>query len=501
MSEYKHFLTSFLVIILSISGIGVSARNVARKTAHKDPLANMRMGFYVEDLITGEVLVDERGDESFVPASITKAVTVASVLSSVDEDFRYRTTVSHNGHIVNGVLEGDIIIEPSGDPTLESVHFKEYSGFADSIACHIKIMGIDSIAGCIKVRAIAFDESRVPSGWLKEDLMQPYGALFHPLNFRDNRFALHYPSKQTSPEVPDLNVTYTRTKGALRVSHGVGEHSFRITGRTSKRGRSFTLVSDNPAVIMVREIEKTLAAKGIAIGNEEMSNGLSGDKTEIYSHLSAPIPEIMRSLMYRSDNLMAEGMLRLLRPDGSRSSCLEDERALWCSRGTDMANVSLYDGSGLSRNGRMTPYFLADVLVWMSSWRGGALYASLFPRVGRDGTVRSLLRDTPLEGKLALKSGSMRGVKTYAGYKLDDEGLPTHVVVIMANGFTSSAARVKQMMERRLLETFCTNIASDKYDEIYERPETSDEDEESIDGELEDYGIDLDADIITLDND
>ncbi|MBR5744394.1 MAG: hypothetical protein IKX94_03605, partial [Muribaculaceae bacterium] len=54
----------------------------------------------------------------------------------------------------------------------------------------------------------------------------------------------------------------------------------------------------------------------------------------------------------------------------------------------------------------------------------------------------------------ALKSGSMRGVQCYAGYKLDNDNRPTHVIVILINNFSGGRAELKAAIGRYLLETF-----------------------------------------------
>ena len=59
------------------------------------------------------------------------------------------------------------------------------------------------------------------------------------------------------------------------------------------------------------------------------------------------------------------------------------ETALWSLRGADTDSVAIIDGSGLSRLNRLTPWFLSDVLAWMARSPNGALYASLFPKVGQ----------------------------------------------------------------------------------------------------------------------
>jgi len=68
--------------------------------------------------------------------------------------------------------------------------------------------------------------------------------------------------------------------------------------------------------------------------------------------------------------------------------------------------------------------------------------------------MRNFMKDTPLDSYLALKTGSMNGIKCYAGYLLDDDYAPTHAVVVMVNGFKGSRAAVKKAVGDMLLEIF-----------------------------------------------
>ncbi|MDE6653137.1 MAG: D-alanyl-D-alanine carboxypeptidase, partial [Muribaculaceae bacterium] len=115
---------------------------------------------------------------------------------------------------------------------------------------------------------------------------------------------------------------------------------------------------------------------------------------------------------------------------------------------------NIIDGSGLARGDRLQPKFIANILEWMAISDKSQSFVSLFPKVGEDGTVQSLLRDTRLKGMLALKSGSMSSVQCYAGYKLDEKGSPTHVVVILVNGFFCERPALRKSIENFLLKTF-----------------------------------------------
>lgn len=158
--------------------------------------------------------------------------------------------------------------------------------------------------------------------------------------------------------------------------------------------------------------------------------------------------------MVRSDNLFAEGMLRALAPDDSRDAAIGREKELWTSRGLDMECAIIFDGSGLTRGDRLQPRFVADLLEWMIKSPIGDLYLSFFPRAGVDGTMKNFLAKTPLCGSLALKTGSMNAVQSFAGYRLDESGKPTHVIVIIINGFTCKRPELRTAVEDLLLETF-----------------------------------------------
>lgn len=110
----------------------------------------------------------------------------------------------------------------------------------------------------------------------------------------------------------------------------------------------------------------------------------------------------------------------------------------------------------------MTPRFLCEVLEWMAGSLVAPSYVRLFPRTGSEGTVRNFLKGTPLEGRMVLKTGSMRGVQSYAGYYIGDAGVPTHAVVVMANNFKCDRGRLRSTITDVLMEIFAPQAAYDE---------------------------------------
>ena len=113
----------YSIAVLLLSPVSIIAQE-ANDEAYLDSIVSIcgkQVGVYIEDLRTGQVICDLNGEKLFTPASVTKIVTTASLLSSVNPGSNFNTNVKYSGTIsADSTLKGDIVIFPSGDPTLES---------------------------------------------------------------------------------------------------------------------------------------------------------------------------------------------------------------------------------------------------------------------------------------------------------------------------------------------------------------------------------------------
>lgn len=416
-----------------------------------------RTAILIHDLRFGVDIVSENIDKALIPASIMKSVTVGALLNLADSQERFTTPVVAEGNVKDSVLNGDIIVKTCGDPTIESQYFTETQGFADSIATGLLRLGIKRVEGRVIIDQSDFPDATTPPGWMAEDIQWYYGARLQGANFRDNRFRLRLPSKETVPFVPDLKFTFTNPKArSVKVDRKDGSETFTVSGNVRRRGLNDTFSTPYPWKVMQHEVTATLKEYGITVEGKTLKHGTQA--TLIYNHTSPTFAEIMRSLMYRSDNLMAEGMLRAITPGGTRADALAEENAVWMLAGISPHGVKIVDGSGLSRDNRLTARFLGEIYKYMLLDDFSNDYTSLFPRAGYDGTMKNFLLDTPLEGRVAMKTGSMKGVQSYAGYLFDEEGNPTHILIFMANGFRCSRAALKNDIQRLLLEKFNVSL-------------------------------------------
>ncbi|MBD5203931.1 MAG: hypothetical protein HDS82_03530 [Bacteroidales bacterium] len=356
----------------------------------------------VIDLSDGKTLCSHNEKKPLVPASIMKAVTIATLLEKCGPDWRYRTRICTTGSLRDGVLEGNIVVEGCGDPSVNSTSGPDSPDIVQSIVDALQEKDVRKIKGKIIVDCSYFPAPAVPPSWAKGDLAHYYGTGCHGFNFENN---------------------------------AVGKSA----------------VSDPSAKFRTR-LSSALAAAGIELCGQEISDGKRREQLTL--HLSAPIDEIMRSCMMRSDNLFAEAFLRTYAAlndcPATPSEGARLELAYWKKRGLPTEGVNIVDGSGLSRSDRMTALFMGKMLTDMSD---DEVYASFFPLAGQEGTLKKFLAGTPLDSYIAMKTGSMNGIQCYAGYKLDDDYAPTHVIVMMANEM-KDRGRLRGALQSLLLKIF-----------------------------------------------
>ena len=442
---FAFYITSIL-IGKSESVLGIEGEN------HSD------IGIYIKDIKNNVVIFESDADRCMTPASITKLYTSATAMSLLPSDFRFETKVYLTGEKgSNGAWNGNIVVKASGDPTLESEHFPKNKGFINDIIKALENKGITKINGDV-ILARVNEKQQYQEGplstWCIDDVCWAYGCGIFDFNWLDNYVGVFPATGKTTSPVPGLKCTVWTNpwEEGLDMIRGIYSDSLIVVGKKYATDRKAKVNTSMPYpfdVFKAMLVEK-LKSNNISITQKTSA---STERTHLVTHYSPKIDDILRSLMVRSDNMFAEGMLRVLgNRYGDTDASLKAENDLWKSRGLEPEYNRVLDGSGLSRADAISARFLGNVLEWMANSDMQERYTKLFPVAGYDGTMKSYLSDTPLKGRLALKTGSLNSVQSYAGYMVDANGKPTHVVVIMANNFFCSRKELRNAIQEMLLD-------------------------------------------------
>lgn len=411
--------------------------------------------------------------KSFAPASVMKLITTATALEKLGAEYRYMTRLEYSGEIVDGVLRGNVMIKGDGDPTLGSKHFYEHpEEFLDVWVRELQVLGIERIEGTVVADASVFDKQVIPDKWIWEDIGNYYGAGCYGLSCFDNKYDLYFGKAEidgiapVDSVVPDCerlmfecHVTgadnnrdnayiYGSPWGFKRQIYGTipaGRESFKIKG-----------AMPNPPLMLAQLLKQKMEDNGIVVEKEasvcweEMSEPCTG----ISIWFSPRLADIVKVTNKESNNLFAEHLLKSIAV-GEKSATLnvaiDSLMAFWKQKGLNTDGVKIYDGSGLSRATLLTPEFIVALINYMSRSSNSDDYLASLAVSGVDGTFRWFLDGTPLEGKVYGKSGSMSGVRCYAGI-VEKSSEEKYIFCIMVNNFTCSQSQVIKAIEGYLCE-------------------------------------------------
>ena len=153
---------------------------------------------------------------------------------------------------------------------------------------------------------------------------------------------------------------------------------------------------------------------------------------------SPDLSEVARDINKFSNNTMAQQLLLSLGAQFRSTADPDDARAAqrvirdWLARkGITAPHLVIENGSGLSRNERVSARELAILLkaAWDSPY--AAEFIASMPLVGIDGTMRRRLTAQPMRGQAHIKTGTLNNVRAIAGYSRDRNGHSWAVVAII----------------------------------------------------------------------
>jgi len=481
-TDPKLFFSAIALLFLPLWLQSQSRLPAAIESVAKYPdLQTGDLGVAVIDVESGKVIAQHGVDKSLIPASTLKTVTTASAVHFLGADYRFRTELQYDGEITaDGTLNGNIYIKGYGDPTLASPDMEgvlELDELMQLFANAITEAGIQRINGKIVGDASYFTTAVSGDGWQWSDLGNYYGTGAWGLTIHENLFYLHFQQTSrlkatpeitgTSPYVPNLLfINEVRSAGAntgdnAYIYGGPYDYTRFVRGSIPVGSGRFTIKGSlpDPAFFAAHYLMQFLEKSGISTSklvttDLEMrrTEERDGERKTLTTHLSPPLSEIIQRANYKSVNLYCEMLLRAIGvvadERGSDTSGKEAIEELWESKGLDTEGWFFEDGSGLSGRNGITALQLAKILQLAA--KDPKIFPSFYeslPVGGVSGTVQYMFKGTPAAGNIRAKSGSLRRVRSYAGYAESRSGKLLAFSVI-ANNFKGSSGAMRQQLEK-----------------------------------------------------
>lgn len=414
---------------------------------------------------------------SMAPASLAKLFTTACGFDKLGSDFRFRTTLAYSGNIDNsGTLRGDLYIIGGGDPLLGSYRYRQTVPDSIFAMWHraVSAAGIRAVDGRVCYDASIFDESPIHDSWQWGDIGNYYGSGVSGLNFHENMFFIYFTpgpkvgapttisriapagiTLRTVNEVTtgparsgDQVVVYGDPSSTMRVCHGtmpIDARDFSVRASLPKPGQAcadlFTVYLRNHKV----------SVSGAATKAFERPANL----VTLIDYTSPTYYVIAQYTNMTSNNTYAEAIFKYLgyRISGIGSHTHGAKVVGDFLKGLNLSQegVRLEDGCGLSPLNRITTDYMCRFLMALKDKPFYDDFVKSMALAGSNGTVRNMLTGLPSNVSVRMKSGSLDGVRSFAGYVTTAKNEHYSFAVICSD-YTCSGSQMRTKLEKVIMK-------------------------------------------------
>jgi len=387
------------------------------------------------------------------PASTMKLVTTYAALELLGPVYQWKTDFYTDAALKDGVLHGNLYLKGGGDPKLNLQRLW-------LLLRDLRASGVKRVTGDLVLERSYFLHPALPpfnddgGDPLRPFLVEPDALL---VNFKSVRVVvraeggkvhLHMDPPLVSVSMVNQVKLQPASKGCSSPLIGFSVQpqeedkvSLVVRGSLSDGCSSEFYLSmlDHPnyAFDTVRALWQEMG--GSIDGENKL--GLLPKNARLLSRTYSPdLVEIIRDINKYSNNTMARQLFLSLgvefAVDGDENDGDAANRVIrrWLDKkGIKAQHLVLENGSGLSRNERISALELATMLqaAWKSPY--AAEFISSMPLVAIDGTMKKRLRGTAAVGQAHIKTGALNNARAIAGFSRDRNG--NHwVVVALMNG-------------------------------------------------------------------
>ncbi len=425
----------FFIGLTTSIALNVQAANVDEYINQLPDGANLAL--IVQKVGAQEPDIDYHGKQMALPASTQKVITALAALLQLGPDFRFTTTLESKGTVDNGVLKGDLVARFGGDPTLKRQNIR-------NMVATLKKSGVQKIEGNVLIDTSIFASHDKAPGWPWNDMTQCFSAPPAAAIIDRNCFSVSLYSAQKPGDLAYIRVAsyypvnmFSQVRTLARGS-SEGQYCeldvvpgdlnrFTLTGclpqRTDPLPLAFAIqdgASYAGAIIKAELKDAGITYTGTLLRQTQVNE----PGTVIASTQSAPLHDLLKIMLKKSDNMIADTVFRMIGhahfgvPGTWRAGSDAVRQILRQQAGVDIGNTIIADGSGLSRHNLIAPATMMQVLQYIAQHDNELNYISMLPLAGYDGSLqyRAGLHEAGVDGKVSAKTGSLQGVYNLAGF-------------------------------------------------------------------------------------
>lgn len=434
--------------------------------------ASASWGIAITSLDTGRTLYAHDADQLLQPASTAKLYTAALVLDTLGTGYRIPTQLLATHPIVQGRLQGSLILHGMGDPTLGTPGTN--TDWADQLAAQLAANGVREVQGDLVADDSYFSGPSAGAGWEARDLQSWFAVPSSALSVQENVVALTVtpssapgrlaslmfdPAGAATHVANSLDTSAAHTRSDINLYRAPGDSTLYAFGNIAAHSepQTFKLAIADPARFAGTLLRDALERHGIRVDGSLRTlhwpepDNVGLDKAVVVAQvLSPPLMEVLTRGLKRSQNLYLQNLLQIAGVKAQATAqqggdaglgFLSSEawgiraiRALLDRIGISSNASQIEEGAGLSRQDLASANAMVHLLSYLASQPYGAQLRDALPDAGVDGTLEWRMRNTPAMSNVHAKTGSMNYVRCLVGYVTTASG-ERLAFAIMLNNF------------------------------------------------------------------
>jgi len=385
------------------------------------------------------------------PASNVKIFTSGAALISLGLNYKFETIIYSKGN--------NLFIKGNGDPSLSLDNL-------DSLAKLVSI-SYETIDTLIADES-TFDSNQFGPGWMWDEGHWWHAAPVSALNLNDNCIDF-FIQPQTIGKSINLKIApktrYVKIiNNAFTVSDSSKLEKFSINRDWKNQTNTFTLLGTNLQSSLIDTLKRNIHNPALFTATV-FAERLNHYKTQIkhiktgktpknaaphFKHLSKTLSQINQEMMYESDNLTAEILIKTIStldslPGNWETGLKTIKSFLADSVKIDTSKTKIADGSGLSRYNLSSAENITHFLDYMYQSQYRESFISSMPFGGSRSTLKERLIE--MGPDIRAKTGSLTGVSCLSGYIFSKRYGPL-AFSILINGYTGSSLLYKELQDK-----------------------------------------------------
>jgi D-alanyl-D-alanine carboxypeptidase/D-alanyl-D-alanine-endopeptidase (penicillin-binding protein 4) len=449
------FSISLILVECCVAISATAKQNEAGLTERIDGIINqssqkdVQYSIVIVKADSGETVYSHNANKAMMPASNMKIITTAAALKYLGPDYEFKTKV--------GLCGDTLVITGGGDPLLgdkvtDAKYQREPGWIFKDITAALKQNGKTIIKDII-VDSSIFDKERVHPNWSKKELNRWYACEVSGLNFNDNCIAVtvkNIGGKVTvdiEPETGFIKITNEvvpitegkSAKSAVGAYRNQEPNKISIKGKCEKQEGPFDVAIENPAEFFGFLLRENLAGVGIKVDGQILEKPMGEDcNFKKLTEYSTPISDCLARCNKNSLGLAAEALLKTIAakaaPDGKNGSWAKGRELIsgyMLELGIERGEFYIDDGSGLSRENKISANAITKVLLDVYKGKNWEVYRNSLATGGVEGTIGKYFKEEKYKGKVFGKTGYISGVTSFSGICSGKEG--EYIFSILAN--------------------------------------------------------------------